>query len=255
MGININAKNDTSYLFAGLNKGKGSANLNFLSDYASIKNGSYGKLMKAYYNGESNDNVKKLANHQKTGYETKEATKDLAKVQSSTDALKESADALLKTGSKSVFEEKDITTKGEDGKEVTTKGYDKDAIYSAVSSFVKDYNSAIASANNVSDTSITNRAKSMSGLTTANSKQLEKVGIGMKSDGTLSIDKDSFEKADMSKVKSLFQGNGSYGYQVSAQASMMNYAADHAASKAATYTGSGTYGNAMNTGDIFSSYF
>ena len=51
MGINIQMRNDYSYLFSSLNTSKtGSAgNLSFLSDYAAIKNGSYGKLMKAYY--------------------------------------------------------------------------------------------------------------------------------------------------------------------------------------------------------------
>ena len=51
MGIGINVRNlkpDYSYLFQSMTGGN-SASLNFLSDYASIKNGSYGKLMKAYY--------------------------------------------------------------------------------------------------------------------------------------------------------------------------------------------------------------
>ena len=56
--------------------------------------------------------------------------------------------------------------------------------------------------------------------TIANSKQLAKIGITMKNDGTLSLDKDTFMKADMNTVKNLFQGNGSYGYRVSAQSSM-----------------------------------
>ena len=50
ISINVNAKQDYSYLFQSLStsSGSGLGNLNFLSDYASIKNGSYGKLMKAY---------------------------------------------------------------------------------------------------------------------------------------------------------------------------------------------------------------
>ncbi len=48
MSINVNAKNDYSFLFSGMS-GSSGANLNFLSDYASIKNGSYGKLLKSYY--------------------------------------------------------------------------------------------------------------------------------------------------------------------------------------------------------------
>ncbi len=46
--VNVSTNQDSSYLFQSLSSG-GMGNLNFLSDYTSIKNGSYGKLMKSYY--------------------------------------------------------------------------------------------------------------------------------------------------------------------------------------------------------------
>ena len=50
IGINVGKNQDYSYLFQSLSSGSGGmGNLNFLSDYASIKNGSYAKLMKTYY--------------------------------------------------------------------------------------------------------------------------------------------------------------------------------------------------------------
>ena len=50
IGINVGGNQDYSYLFQNLSSSSGGmGNLNFLSDYASIKNGSYGKLMKTYY--------------------------------------------------------------------------------------------------------------------------------------------------------------------------------------------------------------
>ena len=85
-----------------------------------------------------------------------------------------------------------------------------------------------------------------------NSKLLAKVGITITEDNTLSIDKDSFMKADVSTAKSLFQGNG---YRVSAQASMINFAADSEAGKAGTYTANGRYGNNYNTGNLLNLYF
>ena len=46
IGIDVSAlKTDYSSLFSSVGSGSG----NWLADYASIKNGSYGKLMKAYY--------------------------------------------------------------------------------------------------------------------------------------------------------------------------------------------------------------
>ena len=241
MSINIQAKTNYSFLFSGLSSSASNAlSGNWLADYASIKNGSYGKLMKAYYAKDSGD--------------SKTAASTITKKDTATDTLKESADALLATGKKDLFTQKDITTKDENGVESTTKGYDTDAIYSAVNSFVTNYNSVMAAVDDVSDTTVNNRTESLGNTTIANSKQLAKIGITMKNDGTLSLDKDTFMKADMSTVKSLFQGNGSYGYRVSAQSSMINFAADHASTRSSLYTGSAGYTGLYNAGNLFSSY-
>ena len=254
MSINIQAKTNYSFLFSGLSSAaSNAASSNWLSDYASIKNGSYGKLMKAYYAKDSGDS--KTAASTITKKDTTDtAKKALAKVETATDALKESADALLATGKKDLFAQKDITTKDENGVETTTKGYDTGAIYNAVNSFVKNYNSVMAAVDDVSDTTVNNRTESMGNTTIANSKQLAKIGITMKNDGTLSLDKDTFMKADMNTVKNLFQGNGSYGYRVSAQSSMINFAADHASTRSSLYTGTAGYTGTYNAGNLFSSY-
>ena len=44
-----NSNVDFSALFSGTSDSSSVGNTNMLSDYAAIKNGSYGKLMKAYY--------------------------------------------------------------------------------------------------------------------------------------------------------------------------------------------------------------
>ena len=251
MSINIQAKTNYSFLFSGLSStASNAASSNWLADYASIKNGSYAKLMKAYY-GKENTASKTAASDITKKDTTKKA---LAKVETATDALKESADTLLAAGKNDLFAQKDITTKDENGIETTTKGYDTSAIYNAVNSFVKNYNSVMAAVDDVSDTTVNNRTESLGNTTIANSKQLAKIGITMKNDGTLSLDKDAFMKADMSTVKSLFQGNGSYGYRVSAQSSMINFAADHASTRSSLYTGSAGYTGLYNAGNLFSSY-
>ena len=94
--------------------------------------------------------------------------------------MKESADTLLATGKNDLFAQKDITTKDENGIETTTKGYDTSAIYNAVNSFVKNYNSVMAAVDDVSDTTVNNRTESLGNTTIANSKQLAKIGITMK---------------------------------------------------------------------------
>lgn len=261
MSINIQARNNFSYLFSGLGGNSGSGLSTFLSDYASIKNGSYGKLMKAYYSSNASDEVKSAASDFKknttrktTSSLTADETKAYTKVQSSTDNLKESADKLLAVGTKSLFNKKDITTKDENGVESTEKGYDTAAIYRGVNDFVNNYNSVIKAAGSVDNKLISNRVTNMENSTSINSKSLAKLGITINDDNTLSIDKDTFMKADMSMAKSLFNGAGSYGYSVSASASMINYNADYTLSKATTYTTNGTYNNRYNSGNMFSVY-
>lgn len=239
MAVNLQIRNDYSYLFSGLNTSKnGSAgNLNFLSDYAAIKNGSYGKLMKAYYaETGSGDAVKKLA--RSSNSVSKDDTETLTKVKSATDDLKESADKLLTKGSKSVWAEDDM-----------------EKVYSAVNDLVKDYNSVLDTMDKTNSTSILSRAKSMVNNTKVNEKLLSKVGVSINGDNSLSIDKKAFLEADKETVKNLFNGNGSFAYRLSASASMMNYAAEKEADKAATYTGTGAYGNTFSSGSVFDSLF
>ena len=258
--MSIQPKSDYSFLFSGL--GSGAANVagsNFLSDYASIKNGSYGKLMKAYYSESGSDSVKSLAknssinkkNNSKSQKLTTEESKAYAKVQTSTDALKDSADALL---SKSLFQQKDITVKNEDGTESVVKEYDTDAIYKAVNSFVTNYNSVVNAVDKTDSSSVTTRAGRMINDSASNLKALLAVGISINADSTLSLDKDAFMKADMSKVKSLFNGSGSYGYRVSAQASLINYAADREVSKGSFYSTTGSYNTSFTSGNLFNNY-
>ena len=153
LNLNVHAKSDMSYLFSSLGKNASNvASSDFLGQYASIKNGSYGKLMKAYYGKNASDSVKKLAQNTDTKKTvTSEEKTNIAKMQTTTDALKESADALLANGSKSLFRQVDVTTKDENGVETTTKGYDTDAIYNALNSFVLRYNAVVDAAGNISD--------------------------------------------------------------------------------------------------------
>lgn len=242
MGINIQAKNDYSYLFAGLNttsKSGSAGNLSFLTDYAMIKNGSYGKLMKAYYaeSGSSKSQVSSIVKNTSSATSADD-TKTLANVESSTSALKDSADKLLAKDSKSVWAEKDM-----------------EKVYSAVNDLVKDYNSVLNTMDDVNSTSILSRAKNLTQNTAVNEKLLAKVGITVGEGNELSVDKDTFMKADAATVKSLFNGNGSFAYRVSTYASFMNYAAEQEADKAATYTVNGSYGNTYSSGSLFDSLF
>lgn len=257
MSINIQMKNDVSYLFRGLNsKSTNVMDTGFLSDYASIKNGSYGKLMKAYYSEVATDDVKSVVNSQKKPLErsslTREEYKKYASVETASDALKDAADVLL---DKALYEKKEITEKNADGIESTGTDYDTNAIYKAVNSFVKNYNAVVTAAEEADDATVSRRVENLMNNTASNSAALKAVGITVGKDGALTLDKDTLLKADVSKLQKLFQQNGSYGYQASAQASLVNFAADNVMNRGSVYTEDGSYSANFSNGNLFSTYF
>lgn len=214
------------------------------SDYASIRSGSYHKLLSAYYDqGKTIQGVTDKV----TKTTTKDDAKTLARIESKAETMKGSADALQETGKKSLFEK--VTVTGENGE--TKTGYDTDAIYKAVNKFVSDYNSLMKEASDSNTKSIKRAADTMANYTKVNEKSLGKLGITIGPDNQLSIDEKTFKAADMEKVKSLFQAKGSYGYQVSKQAALIDTYAKSEAAKANTYSKSGGYTYNYNTGELY----
>ncbi len=98
--------------------------------------------------------------------------------------------------------------------------------------------------NNVVSTNTTNIATAAAGminLTKTNEGLLNSIGISIDDDYKLKINEDDFKKADMNTAKAMFNSQGSYGYQVSAKASMISYYAQNEIGKANSYTGTGNY--------------
>ena len=231
MGIGIQAKTDYSALFQSI--GKGSSNLNFISDYASIKNGSYGKLMKAYYAKDGAS--KQLSSAVDTKKATSAAADDastLTEIRKSAQKLSETAESLAKTD----FEDQDKSLK-------------------AVKGFVDDYNKMINDGLKADTSSISKKIVSMDNLSLSNEKNLSNVGITLKDDGTLSLDEEAFKKADSASLKSLFGGAGSYGYSVSQQAELIDYQANYEGIKASTYQRTGSFNTANISGSMFDTFF
>ena len=111
-----NTNFDYSALFGGgapdIESGIGGINV---SDYVMIRNGSYKKLMKAYYAKLDEDSLSQTGDSQKS----------LTLMRSSADSLKKSAEAL---NNASLWEKKKIKRKDEEtGKETEGLDYDWDA--------------------------------------------------------------------------------------------------------------------------------
>lgn len=231
--MKIQQKTDTSFLFTNLNKNNSgiSAMTGLLGDYASIKNGSYGKLMRAYFSTNAGEEVTNLAKSSLTTTDTD--TKSIAKVQEAATDLKKATSTLTADGEDSIY-----TKTMED-------------IYSAVKSYISDYNATLDAGEDTDSSMISARVETLTKNTAMYEKDLSAIGITINKDNSLSIDKETFLKASVSDVQSVFQGKGSLGQINSAQADLIKMAADYEAARSGTYTYAATFSSTGLSGNIF----
>ena len=120
----------------------------------------------------------------------------------------------MKDSATALYASKGLFTKDANGE------YDMEAIYEKVNAFIEDYNSMIGSVGSAETDSIAKAGGNIVNATSNNVDMLSKLGISVSgADFTLSIDKEKFMKSDISDVKSMFSGVGSFAYQVGAKAS------------------------------------
>ncbi len=240
---------NVSSLFSSLNSSNTKTNNTFfggvdLSTYSSLKNGSYKKLVNAYYKETGND---KLSVSTGTGVDS---AKKLMSIESASDALKDISDELFVTGKDSVFNK--VEVENEDG---TKKlDYDREAILGKVKDYVSAYNDMIEEAGEAETESILRRATNMVNTTDTYEKLLNKIGIEIGSDNQLKVNEEEFLASNMETVKSVFNGVGSMAYDMSANASYINYTADYEATKANTYNSYGNFSYNFNAGSVYNNW-
>ena len=243
MGISLNGLNsgmaDTySTLLGGMSGSDGTGGVSsLLSDYAAIKNGSYGKMMKSYY----------------AKLEKQEAEESGETDQKKAGKIKDSASAsaaasLYKCASALGSLNYDDRSEENIGK-----------ITDSVSAFIKDYNSLMKSASKSDNTTVQKQAESLYNSYYSNYKLFAKVGITLNSDKTLSFDEDSMKKAladtehgNGATVKTLFGGIGSFADKAVDKASRIYRAAgdgESVTSSKAKYAGVGSSTSTSSTKD------
>lgn len=254
-GISMYDSSSVSTLFSSLGSSKSTGSGLFginLSEYASIRSGSYGKLMRSYFSMDSTKGTSKSDDSTKNTIEdlatttstSKDSTKTLAAIESDAKELTDSAKALYTRSNNKVF------TKDSGG------SYDTDKIYKAVKRFADDYNSMLDTAGKSSTNRISRSVSSMKNETSYNEKPLKEIGITVdEKTGRLSVDETTFKSADTEKIKNLFNGTGSYAYSVATKAAMTESYVKSEAAKSNTYTKDGTYNYNYNSGNIFTDMF
>lgn len=226
MGVLFSGLNTTSSknsLFSNSMSGSDILGINY-SDWATIRSGSYFKLLNAYYGkgGQVSDSDDTTSSSTST---SKDSTRTLAVIESDAKSVEKSVAALQETGDKSLFNE--VTKTDENGNKTT--GYDTDAIYKAVKNFTDSYNSLIDEVGNSNTKSILRAGASMVNVTEANRKSLSDIGISIGAD------------------------NSYYGTEVKRQAGRAESYAKSEAAKANTYQKSGSYTYNYRTGELYNS--
>lgn len=227
--MKVDSNTDYSALFSSLNNNNSTGFS--LTDYAQIKNGSYGKLMKAYYGKGNSDTAGTAKPSSKKLDET--ATKNMNAVQKSADEFRDATESV---------------------KSAISSG-DKEKVYKAATDFADKYNSLMSSAGKVSNKSVTRLATNLMNEVASNLKLLSKAGITVSENGKMSVDEKSVKAEGNTALSSLFGNRGSFADMVSGRASSIVNKAKAAVNASSTYTAKASYNNKeTSVGDFYDSY-
>ena len=238
MGINLNVKQDYSFLFSNVNGSNNSNNIFNsinLSDYNSIKSGTYGKLLKEYYKKADTDEIDSTSKKNTVNKSDSEAIKELKQIQTDANALRDAASKLMQRGSSSAL--------GSD---------DMNKAYAAVKDFADKYNTLMEEGSESDSKSIKRTAEGMVDLMKDYKESLNEIGITIDKDNKLVVDKDVFMKSSMDKVQDLFRGNNSLSYLTSVRAVTISNTAYSESNKSNLYNSNGNY-STITTADLFNS--
>lgn len=204
MGTNINSSPFQNFSF-------GSGNQNFFSDYASIKNGSYGRLMKAYYGGGyssgtskaggtksySNNVLEKILEERRNPKVSEEVQEANANLTKGITSLKNSVSTLR---------DENTYKDTENGKTATDK------VVAAMKDYVKQYNDVVSTAKHSTLSGKTSNVAAMMRSTAANADKLAEMGITINKNGTLMMNEGKLKATDISKVQEMFSNKDATSY-------------------------------------------
>lgn len=197
-------------MFQGLSSGGGLGGSNWLADYASIKSGSYGKLLKSYYGSMSSSSTTSSGTKTNTSnvldriLEERRNPKVSKEVQEANANLT-SGISTLRT-SIATLQNANTYANSQDGQTAADK------VASAVKAYVSNYNDVVNSAKKSTLSSQTSHVASMMKSTAANADKLSELGITINSNGTLQLNEGKLKTSNISKVQDLFSSNDSMSY-------------------------------------------
>ena len=259
--------NYSSTLFSGMNS-SGSSFSGLIGEYNQIRNGSYGRLLKAYYKKFNADGTEKSSTTNKNtntdkvkpSSDTVDTAKELDTVADKATGLQNAAMKLaaVKEGSSSLYAKKTFVDTNEDGSTSTRTDYDYDTLVKSVQSFVSAYNDTLESVGSIEASSVQQKTQWMTQVTSQYKDELAGVGLSVDKDGRLALDEKAFRGKEMTELQDFFEGTNSVLGQLARKASNLAGAAELQSTKAAsayTATGNNYPKDSMNSGTLFDSLF
>jgi len=219
-GITDTSGSSTSSFFDSMlgTSSSSSSSTSTLTDYALIRSGAYKKLLSAYYSSTEETQTEEEATAEKVNLTTTQSdAKDLATASSALVSADYSED-------------------------------NREDIVESIKDYVEAYNSLVADADDVDDTTVLRNTLWLTQQTSAYADTLSEIGITIGEGNELEIDEDKLASADMSTLSSLFSGYSSYASYVTGKASQIYAAASSALNATGTgsaYTSSGNYITAL----------
>lgn len=216
----------------------GMSSQNFFSDYASIRNGSYGRLLKSYYSM-NNDSGSSVSGSKKSSsknildqlLEERRNPTVSTEVQNANSNLTSDISALSR--SVTTLQGEKTYQDSEDGKTTAAT-----KVTSAVKSFVDNYNSTVKDAKKSTLSGKTSHVAAVMRATKENTDKLAEIGITLNSNGTLMLNEKKLKEADVSKVQEMFSTKDimSYGSTVMSRLKFASTAAGTTETKPAEDT-------------------
>lgn len=215
-----------------------------LSDYNTIRNGSYKKLLKSYY--ESADQLSGNSSSTKTSNVIDQILEEKRNPQVSAEQTK--VNALLDSGVSNM--------KNALGTLASESSYENAAdVKTALTNYVTAYNTAIENSKKTTNSAISSNLANVMKATDAHADELSAIGISVNKDGSLTLDKKKLETVDLTRVQNLFSTKDALGYgaEVSARVSRASYYATGSTKTSETDTASTVSATKSSAKDLKSS--
>lgn len=199
---------------------------------------------------ENNTKVAELLEKTSGTDKTQESHKTNGVNSSKYNAVKTSASELKTLASKLTSEDAESIFA------VAEETSDKTGVTDTIEDFVKKYNALMNSLDDLGTTKSDNYRTELKSIIASKSDELKKIGITSNADGTLQVDSDTLNKAELADLKALFQGTSSIASKILEKSVYIgaNATADQYVDSCSNYNAGGTAADYAQMVNMIGSY-